>query len=152
MLFTDKMKRVIIVFFLTTILIGFSYMVRTSGRMDFSCDSGFYTDDICVELTYHGDATIYYTMDGSEPVKDNGTTKVYEKAIDIPCSDENQVILLKTKAISEDGSETKTFSHTYFMGKEITNRYSTYVVSISTDPDNLYGYENGIFARNCGAI
>ena len=145
MMFTDKIKRLGIVFFLTFILFCFSYMVMTSGQMDFSYDSGFYTNDICVELTYHGNATIYYTVDGSEPEKDNGTTKVYEKGIDIPCREENQVVLLKTKAISADGSETKTFSHTYFMGKEISSRYSTYVVSISTDPDNLYGYENGIF-------
>ncbi len=113
-------------------------------------ESGFYTQDLEVTVGANKkNITIYYTEDGSNPdIENNENTLVYEKPISLKTSD-NQVAVkvLKFIGCDENGKTSDVYTNTYFLGEYVQNRFDTLVISLSTDPDNLYGYENGIFVE-----
>lgn len=114
----------------------------------FSYPSGFYKEDILVEVTTEKKGNIYYTEDGSEPDKNKPeTTKEYTDAIILKAEDTEQVRVLRFKEYFPDGTTSDTETNTYVIGKQIDKRYDTLVMNITTNPDNLYGYENGIFVE-----
>jgi len=134
----------------------------------FNLASGFYNEKLIKLKIKNSDpkATIYYTLDGSIPTT-NST--IYKKAIVLKNrSNEENVLSAKTgvspdrdyvpkikvkkgnviRAIAKlsDGTLTDVVSGTYFVGlnrKKLTNNYP--VVSIITDPTNLFDYEKGIY-------
>jgi hypothetical protein len=104
----------------------------------------FYHEDLLVDIVSAKPCEIYYTMDGTEPSRDQVK---YKKPIRISAENSIKVTVIKAKGYFEDGSETDTIVHTYFVGKNIDSRYDTLIFSISTDPYNLYDYEYGIFVE-----
>ncbi|MFC4872240.1 CotH kinase family protein [Negadavirga shengliensis] len=54
--------------------------------------------------------------------------------------------VIKAKVIKE-GEESETVTATYFVHPEQSARYSLPVLSISTDAENLFGYEKGIYVQ-----
>ncbi len=87
---------------------------------------------------------IYYTLDGTDP--DEAKT-LYEKPVKLAVSIGIKAVCIKAKAYFDDGSQSETLVRTYFTGKNVTNRFSTLVFSVITDPYNLYDYEYGIFVE-----
>lgn len=79
------------------------------------------------------DVNIHYTLDGSEP---NEGSPVYSEAVNLETSG-----VLSAKAISENGTEGKEVRESYI----INESHEMPVVSLSTDPDNLYDEEIGIY-------
>lgn len=104
----------------------------------------FSTDDIEISIHY-GKQTqekiIFYTLDGREPTTES---LQYTEPIAIKASDELQVVVVRASVL-ENGVLSKPVTQTYFVGKNVDNRFSTKVVSIVTEKEGLYGYEEGIF-------
>lgn len=126
---------------------GFEYR---KIALEISGESGFYSEDIEVSATTSSpNITIYYTEDGSVPdIENNKNTFVYEKPILLQASDKKvEAKVLKFLGSDEKWNTSEVYTNTYFTGKYVQNRFDTLVISLSTDSDNLYGYENGIFVE-----
>lgn len=116
-----------------------------SEAFEVSLPSGFYNESQTITVNVPKGAVVYYTDDGSEPERESG--KIYSDAIDIAALDEEMVYTYRFKAYYEDGSESKAINRTYFCGTGIDARYTTNVLHIAGNPDELFGYENGIFVN-----
>lgn len=101
----------------------------------------FYSDTVFIEIESDRPCKIYYTMDGSEP---DESKELYEGKIELKSRSNIKVYCIKAKGYYEDGTETDTIVHTYFVGDNVHKRFDTLVFSIVSDPYNLYDYEYGI--------
>lgn len=120
---------------------GFRY------RIHISVPAGFYNKDIEIEASIFRSGEIYYTTDGTEPAPGKEGSALYEGPIVLHARNKEETTTLKWKAYFTNGNTSQTYTNTYVVGKDAKERFSTLMVSISTDPDNLYGYENGIFVE-----
>ncbi len=99
-------------------------------------EGGFYSGSIELTLTSATPgAVIYYTLDGSDPDDDDDE---YNGAIDI---DETTVIRAIAYASGMDPS--KVMTHTYLV--DVSHDFV--VVTMATDPDNLYNSSDGLFTN-----
>ena len=118
-------------------------------NLRFSHTGHFYTENIYVEITASiEDAVIYYTTNGSDPVR--GLTsqhnRRYTGPILISAGDSNTPTVLKARAFLSDDIYSNILTHTYFVSADIYSRFSQdlYVFSISSDPFNLFDHDRGI--------
>lgn len=113
-----------------------------------SKESGFYDEDITIYAQGDVPGEIYYTLDGSEPVKDNEAAKLLTvQGISIPCNDEEAVYNVKCRAYYDDGSVSETVCRSFITGKNISTRYDLPVLSVFGDPKDFYDYETGILVH-----
>jgi hypothetical protein len=110
----------------------------------FSEPEYFYSKELDIKIILGKPGEVYYTMDGSEPDKEKTH---YTKAIKLTAGNDTKATCLKAKAYYEDGTESETIVHTYFVGNDVESRFRTLVFSVTTDPYNLYDYEYGIFVE-----
>lgn len=155
-----------------------------TGSIVFSKPSGFYEDPFTLQIKAPT-AEIYYTLDGSEPVRGQEGTFLYEDGISIDDATSNDNLYsLRTDVttgfdldavenlskgrrvmnyrvpdypvdkctvvravfydLNDQRSEIETGS--YFVGYKGREGYgSARVISIVTDPANLFDYEKGIY-------
>jgi CotH kinase protein/Lamin Tail Domain/Chitobiase/beta-hexosaminidase C-terminal domain/FlgD Ig-like domain/Divergent InlB B-repeat domain len=106
----------------------------------FSLEGGFYNGYQTIELSGAGaDETIYYTLDGSDPVD---TSIVYIQPITI---DTTHVI--RARILSPNSISSPIVTHTYFI-----DRYFTLpVISLATTPANFFDWETGIYVMGPNA-
>lgn len=116
----------------------------SDNEIAFSRTKHFYAENIEVEILSKKPGRIYYTLDGTEPTD---TKMLYEKPISLQAKDTVSATSIKAKAYFDDGSESDVITHTYFVGRDIENRFDTLIISVTTDPYNLYDYEYGIFVE-----
>ncbi len=108
-------------------------------------------------------AQIYYTIDGTDPNEGDSLYKdfiyIYDRTVEkndisnIPTSDiwikPNKNIFkgtaLKVQAYSNGCPASKIYTNTYFVNSAIKERYDVPIVSIITEPDNLFDDEIGIY-------
>ncbi len=92
-------------------------------------------------------ATVYYTTDGSIP---GSESEIYDGPIEIkPCfGDFPTCLLLRAKAVFQDGSESEVVTHTFFASFDINTRFNNPVFSITGDPDDLFNKPDGLFYGN----
>lgn len=108
----------------------------------FSHIGGFYTEGFDLSLeTVNAGARIYYTLDGSIPTE---KSRLYTSPISILPNDEEATVI-RARAYKEGYPKSEVITHSYFISKSIYNSYNTPVISIVTDPDNLYDYRQGIY-------
>jgi len=108
----------------------------------FSKHGGFYENEIVLTLTHEdSDARIYYTLDGSDPSMES---ILYEGEIRIPYKS-NEATVVRACAYKEGYPRSKIVTNTYFVEKGISKKYDIPVLSIVTDPDNLFDYRKGIY-------
>ncbi|WP_167553053.1 CotH kinase family protein [Evansella clarkii] len=137
----------------------------------FSQAGGFYDEEFNLEIQATvEDAAIYYTLDGSEPDPENNeeNTYLYEEPITISeRSGENLNLahirtnfitddrrawnepaeplplgtVVRAAMVDENGSASAISTNTYF----VDNQVSLPVISLSTNPDNFFGEEEGIY-------
>ena len=98
-----------------------------------SIGGGFYSSAVSVELSASNN--IYYTLDGSDP---DINSQKYSIPINI-----NKTSVLKAVTINDSQFQSQVVYHTYFIG-EGTNLP---VISISTNPDNFFGADSGIYVN-----
>ncbi len=119
---------------------------QSTGAILFSAEHFFYSETVSLTLTASesGIAEIYYTTDSTDPATSK-TAICYTEPIDLTAGEEN-ICSYTIKACGKTAAgNTDTITHSYFVGEGITERFNTYVFSVSTDPKNLYDYETGIF-------
>ena len=114
---------------------------RSEGPL-FSHKGGFYTRAINLALSSnHPDAKIYYTLDGSAPTKESS---YYTKPIFIP-SKNNEAAIVRARIYREGYPASRVITQSYFINENIYETYNTPVVSLVTDPANLFDYKKGIY-------
>ena len=114
------------------------------NEIAFAENGYLFGEDLELEIYSKKQCEIYYTTDGAEPNKE---AKKYEKPIRLPATEAFKATPVRAKAFYEDGTESESIVHTYFVGENIDKRYDTLVFSITTDPYNLYDEEYGIFVE-----
>ena len=106
----------------------------------FSQEGGIYTSSISLTLSSANiDDEIYYTTDGSEP---DFSSTVYSSSITL-----NSPTSVKAKILRTDQTYGKTITQSYlpYYDKELP------VVFISTEPQNLWSEEDGIYTLGTNA-
>lgn len=113
-----------------------------SDKVSFSVPSGFYSENISVEL--FGDGDIWFTTDGSDP--GNGVGELYSQPIEINATQEVRASTIKAAAVRTDGTVGSIHTVSYVVGQDVNERFGseTLIFVLSTDPYNLYDYEYGI--------
>jgi len=115
-------------------------------QIAFSHPDHFYDTDIHISLiaSVQG-ATIYYTMDGSEPTLDSA---IYTEPVFIKAYGKNEHIAVTIRAVAAFGETiSRSFAHTYFVGTDVHERFDTLIVVLSTNAEHLYDYDTGIFVE-----
>ncbi len=139
---------------------------------EFSQESGLYATSFNLNISVPEGTTVYYTTDSSTPTVNS--SKYLSNGIQIQNVDnkpnvfsiientsvystwkpkENVAKLNVIKAVAVDaaGNPSKVITKSYVVNPQIAQKYNGLpIVSVSTDSDNLFGYENGIFVK--GAI
>jgi hypothetical protein len=107
----------------------------TAGEVNFSVVGGIYSKAFSVELTSNnpGDK-IYYTKDASEPTVSD---LFYSGPITI-----SSTTMLRAKVINTQGMQGFVYTQSYFFGVS----HDIPIISLVTEPDNFFGYDEGIYA------
>ena len=141
----------------------------------FSKESGFYPTDFSLKLSSSNDSEIYYTIDGSDPINSNTTKLYtepiyikdrseepniysnYDENEDSPISvsrglgykkppflvEKGMIIRAVTK---NDKGFNKVINKSYFITTGQLAQYKEYtVISLITNPDNLFDPDKGIY-------
>ena len=135
----------------------------------FSKQSGFYESSFSLKLTANRGETIYYTLDGSEPTINS---LKYEKEIEItdaslcenllsartdlcpyddytPDYNVDKATVIRAIVYNETHNTISDIAtEIYFLGYENRPEYQDFpIISLVTDPDNLFDYETGIYTN-----
>lgn len=130
----------------------------------FSHKSGWYGEPFQLTLsTKEKNAVIYYTLDGSVP---DESSFVYRSPITIrnrtdepnhfsairtapnysqPRGKVYKGTVVRARVYSPGLEPSEVITHTYFVDPEKSGRYTFPVISVVCDPDDLFGYERGIY-------
>ena len=133
----------------------------------FSAESGFYDNGFSLSIDVPQGTTVYYTLDGSDPtsaserytgpisVQDmtNTPNKLSARTditayTDILAPDEGvlKAAVVRAAAVDSQGRTSEVITKTYFIGSANVSKYKNMkVISLVTDPDNLFDYDKGIY-------
>ena len=134
-----------------------------SEMPDYSMAGGWYDDAITVEIDGRG-GEVYYTTDGSEPdensthyegpiiisdrsIEDNIYSSIRECSVVneyIPDHKVDKCTTLKS-VIIKGGNKSRVRSESYFVGLSGEPYDTIPTISVSMPPEDLFGYENGIY-------
>ena len=113
-----------------------------------SQEDSFCAGDLVLKLSDAGGYPIYYTLDGSIPGFESG---FYEDPLVFTAADEVRSCVLRARSYDESTGEWgDLFTRTYFYAdsmETLKERFSTYIVCLTSDPYNLYDYEYGIMVE-----
>lgn len=105
-----------------------------SMQPDVSIPGGLYDRPVSVSLSASNNASIYYTLDGSEPDR---SSLLYTEPIEI-----EKTTTLRACAVSDGLEASHALTQTYF----ISTYHALPVIALTTDPDNLWNEEDGMHA------
>ncbi len=138
----------------------------------FSVEGGFYDAAFLLGLSDSNGNEILYTTDGSDP-RTSETAVVYDGEIDIydntgdpnkysaltditlnnysaPTTNVDKGIVIRAVCRTADGRYSAVATNGYFIGKTASWYSDFKVVSLSTDGDNLFDEDNGIYMVGSG--
>ncbi len=143
-----------------------SNAVRTPS---FSAESGFYNSGFSLSIDVPEGTTVYYTLDGSDPTSSSerytGPISVKDMTsepnklsartditayTDILAPEEGvlKAAVVRAAAVDSQGRTSDIITKTYFIGSTNVDKYKNMkVISLVTDPDNLFDYEKGIYVK-----
>ncbi len=108
---------------------------------NFDPEQGFYQKSLSIKLkTNHVDETIVYTRDGSVPDEHSA---VYSEPIWI-----DQTTVIRARTIKKDYLPSKVVTQTFFIDETTTLP----IVSVATNPANLWDDETGIYVEGTNGI
>lgn len=136
----------------------------------FSLESGFYPAPLTLQIQHPEGLSVYYTLDGSIPSPDDflysgpltfsdpgRSSNVLSAREDItsqtegylpPSAPVDKALVIRAAAYDEAGSYSQPVTAVYFLDLESKTGYeNTAVLSLVTDPDNLFDEEGGIYVR-----
>ncbi|NKB65664.1 MAG: T9SS type A sorting domain-containing protein [Candidatus Latescibacteria bacterium] len=114
--------------------LGRPALAAQEAAIDFSHPAGFYDERIFLHIeSGKKAAVIHYTLDGSEPT---ATSPVYTSALPL-----TQSKVVKARSFNSAQEPGPVRTGTYFIGQT----FSLPVVSLSTDPANLWDAKTGIY-------
>lgn len=123
-------------------------MMELEDDIHVSQEESFCAGDLVLEISSAGGDPVYYTLDGSMPGLES---MLYEGPVTLEASDQVQSVVLRARTYDEaSGVWGDPFTRTYFYARDmetIKNRFSTYIVCLTSDPYNLYDYEYGIMVE-----
>ena len=136
----------------------------------FSHPGGFYTSSINLTISStNGNDTIYYTLDGSEPtrtapfyilplliesragdanvISTNPTNFVQTGSwvYQAPVGNVFKATVIKAKCFSGNNTPSETVTQSYFVDNSMFSRYDMPVMSLTTNPENLFSDSIGIY-------
>ncbi|MBE5786100.1 MAG: spore coat protein CotH [Clostridiales bacterium] len=151
--------------FLLLIMICIPSLAATN--VDLSLESGFYPDEIILEITCEKkNSVIYYTLDGSCPMEKgivyeapltlsstigkhdplSQITRINPDEDFIPLGDFPSAHVVRARALLANGKWSDESCGTFFIGY---NREALYgnlpIISLMMDADDLFNYETGIY-------
>ncbi len=149
-----------------TILDPTPYFAQVSPP-EFSRESGFYGEEFELALSCADpDAVIRYTLDGSEPTIDSplyeepivirsraGEPNIYSSKTGIslddrpPSKEVFKGTVVRARVFESDLIMSDTVTHTYFVEENMAERYKLPIISLVTNPENLFDYFTGIFMK-----
>lgn len=131
-----------------------------------SKESGYYPDPFRLEMEAGEGEKIYYTIDGSEPDVQsnvyggpveiskallsekknyaNVKTSPLREAFDFTTEEVQEAVTIKAAAY-KNGKFGPSIVGTYFVNHDLFKRSNLPVIAITTDPDNLFDDQNGIY-------
>ncbi|HNZ99176.1 CotH kinase family protein [Ruminococcus sp.] len=143
-----------------------SNAVRTPS---FSAESGFYNSGFSLSIDVPEGTTVYYTLDGSDPTsaseKYTGPISVKDMTSEpnklsartditaytdilAPAEGVLKAAVVRAAAVDAQGRTSEIITKTYFIGSTNVDKYKNMkVISLVTDPDNLFDYEKGIYVK-----
>lgn len=110
----------------------------SSLDVHFSLPGGFYTSSQSFQLFVSGDVTevsIYYTRDGSDPAV---TDMLYQSPIVV-----DTTTVIRARAFADDLPAGAIATQTFFINQDCTLP----IVSLATDPYNLWDEDYGIYVK-----
>lgn len=110
-------------------------VVPDSVSVAFGTKGGLYPSSLEVSLSSNWDAPIYYTTDGSDPTRSHTR---YTQPISI-----DSTTVIRASVFKEAYGPSRITTQTYFIGEKSTLS----VVSLSTDPKNLWDKDEGIYVN-----
>ena len=135
---------------------------------EFSKESGFYDSGFSLTINAPAGTTVYYTTDGSDPTTESekytapinitdmsntenklsARTDISASAVTAPRITVDKAAIVRAVAVDSQGRVSEPVTKTYFVGKTASGYYKNMkVVSMVTDPDNLFDYEKGIYVK-----
>ena len=148
------------------VIFGEDFEVASIASPVFLTPAGFYEDPFWLKITCEEGCNVYYTLDGTTPsitslryddpiyIEDvSRNNNVYTNIANIslisnyiPEYTVDKANIIRAIAIDEEGHESNETIATYFVNFEEKYGFDNIsVLSIITDPDNLFGYEHGIY-------
>lgn len=118
--------------------VSLAYSQGNDTLVRFSPVGGLYEQQMEVQLYAEEDVSIYYTLDGSIP---NSTKIRYRNPIKV-----DGVAVIRAIAY-KNGQKSAIVTHSYFTDR----KYTLPVVSITTNPGNLWDSLYGIYVKGCCA-
>jgi hypothetical protein len=110
-------------------------VAEKAGAVEFSLPGGFYQQPFSFTLSCPtAGAEIRFTRDGSEP---DSFSTAYTNAVNI-----GQTTVIRARAFAEGFAPGPIITHTYILGRPPA---SLPVISLTTDPYNLWDQEYGIY-------
>ncbi|MDR0220125.1 MAG: CotH kinase family protein [Lachnospiraceae bacterium] len=124
---------------------GDAVVIVAEAEIIFSHTDYFYEESIQLSFVKMKEdiQALFYTMEGQPPDGEAGILYTGEIAL-LTGLDSINSYTVKVCGQNEDGSFTDVYTHTYFVGAGVFERFDTLVFSLSTDPYNLYDYDYGI--------
>lgn len=168
-----KRKSILTCLTLLCIILAILFWVDDSiyTELTFSKDSGFYEEPFELEIYAPPGMDIFYTLDGSdpdenaflytEPIRIEDATNhanVYSMRTDmallgypLPNYPIDKCNVVNAAYRDTNGTFSKTESKIYFVGYDSKIGYDGLnIISIVTDPDNLFDYDTGIYVLGRG--
>lgn len=117
-----------------------SEFINITENPQFHLQNGFYNGPVVVSLSVNSpSANIYFTLDGSEPIK---TSTLYTGPVTI-----NETTVIRARAFIIDYLPSAIITQTYFINEE----HTLPVISLTTDPVNLWDEDVGIYVMGKNA-
>lgn len=114
---------------------------------NFFIDGGIFSNSVDLHfVNIPTGAVIYYTIDGSEPNPDSTDTFEYSELNPVPITIDTTTVI-RAQTHQTGYLPSKIISNTYL----IAENHTLPVISLTTDPYNLWDYYEGIYAKGPNA-